>query len=223
MTPSLLQRAAAQIGAGPVLDRLGIEPLHWSEGQLQQGEVVARGPQLGAMFMPEQSPLEPPGEIRGHTAYSIDLGPGFPEIPTWPDETWLLKSFQVELSGTLLTEDEIEFAHGENLDVVLALRQGGLRVWSQSLSLPLLVVPGTENREFAFTASVFVDLQNGLSYSAASGLAFVVSGIAPSFVAPPTPPPMDAFETQSLEIAQDSRALLETIATELEPEPAPTE
>jgi hypothetical protein len=207
--PTLLQRAARELGAGPLLDRLGIEPADWWEKQKQTAP--PRNPaetRIGSMYMPAQTPVEPVGEIAAHTRYAIVLGPGFPEMPVWPQETWLLKSFEVQLSGTMLTEDPLNFPKGtEELDVILALEQNGAMVWSSSLSLPLLVVPVSEEREFTFTAAVFVDLVNGLPYRADSQLRFVVSGLAPSFRL--TPEPLDRFETESLE-----RFDLERVATE---------
>jgi X-X-X-Leu-X-X-Gly heptad repeat protein len=203
--PNLLQRAARQLGAGPVLDRLGIEPAGWWEKQMQSAPAPNPSEsQIGSMYMPAQTPVEPPREIAAHTRYEIPLGPGFPELPVWPQETWLLKSFEVQLSGSLRTQDPLSFTGGnEVLDVVLGLEQRGGLVWSNSLALPLVATTAaTEGQEYSFTAAVFVDLVNGLPYRADAQLQWVISGLAPAFAI--VPEPLDRFETETLEVQRES-------------------
>lgn len=156
MTPGLLQRVAGAIAppAAPA-------PTHRLD-----------------LIMPEQDSVSPAPELRGGESYSFDLIPGFLNRPVWPTETWVLSSFQVQLSGTLVTEDGEFVEEIRALDIVLSLQHNSQTRWSTNLSLPLIPVPAS-TKEFTFATGVFVDLQNPLRYEGGAHLAFIVSGIVP--------------------------------------------
>lgn len=184
---TLLQRAARELGAGPLLDRLGIEPADWWE----RGMTTAppRDPaetRIGSLYMPEQT-ADSPELAAANTRYSLDFSPGFLEGPEWPVESWLLSSFQVSLSGTLVVGVALELTpENETLPVTLALVQNGHPVWSENLDLKLVPELGTDKQRFNFQVGVFVDLVNPLRYDAGAQPRFVISGLVPVY-APPAP------------------------------------
>lgn len=167
----------------------------------------------GSFYLVPQSTPIPAQEIQPHANFQLPLSPGFNERPVWGGPPWLLKSFQLAVSGSVVSQIPLEFKPAESLDVTLVLRQNGSPVWSQELHLPLLEVIGSQNTEFTFSLGVPVDLQNAIVYEGGASLAFSIEGITPAFYA--GPPPFDPYEAESLErleqIEADSVSIGQTL------------
>jgi hypothetical protein len=135
------------------------------------------------LIMPPQDVTTP--ELRGGEAFKYTFTPGFLQKPKWPFEVWMLSSFQLQISGSMVAEDGELGEELSALAVVLALKQNNQIRWSTNLSLPLIptppaTVPGNP-LEFTFATGVFVDLQNPLGYLGGALLEFEISGIVPHF------------------------------------------
>lgn len=167
-----------ELGAGKVLELLETSRLG----------PASPTPRPGTMVVERQVSNEaPPPEFLGNTEFEVPLAPGFTETPSWGNEVWSLKSFQVTLKGSILVEDELELEAGQSFTAILGLRQFGRLIWSSDVTLPMLAVPGALNKEFTFKVGVYVDLQNGLPYTAAMPMEFVLFGVTPGFKKPPPP------------------------------------
>jgi hypothetical protein len=165
-------------------------------------------PRSGSLNVPAQTTPTPGPELSAHEPFELTLSPGIPDRPSWPFETWMLKSFQIPISGTLIGQEAIELTRGgESLELTLALKQNGYPVWSQNLALPLLEVPGSKQTEFTFNSAVFVDFQNPVAYQGGGTLTFTVSGVAPAFT--PVPEPLDRFEAESIELLAGIKQAIE--------------
>jgi hypothetical protein len=159
------------------------EPPTLSElaGRLVGGIAAAASPEPRYLdlIMPAQDSPQPTPELRAGERFEFILRPGFLQSPQWIYETWVLSSFEIQLSGKMVAEDgELEGALV--LPVVLALRHNNQARWSTDLGLQLVPTPGNP-REFTFATGVFVDLQNPLHYQGGADLAFAVTGIVPHF------------------------------------------